>query len=393
MPSISHVPLDELDDDLNVGSSEEESTDSHVNEGAGLSYRGHGGSGNSQTAGSPQLSIVPLYGTSRDSRGFPAAESPKHSAGSSSRSYQGSTDFPAAGSLRLDTGPSPSSYEGSRDFPAAESPQLGLAGPLARLRTTNSRFPNFELHQHSALLYLSLIEGRCKTQAAHLLNQERYCSDRLTEDDPAVSALARHLFEGISKELHTAGIIPNEFAGQDFEDLRTKYLSTFDIVLHNIATKHANNMGGSMQGSVDSSIFGTAGPFTFSASEDATQPDNLGGQQNFLSALLLKDSSGEQLPTSIYKSNYGEKTLLGKGGFGSVYKATNLLDEQVYAIKSIPIRNTTVNAAESKSQQRALLMEARTLSKLRHDNIVRYYGAWVETCPAGESSTPSTEWS
>src|SRR6266550_548286 len=40
----------------------------------------------------------------------------------------------------------------------------GLAGPLTRLATSSPQLPNLEPHQHSTLFYLSLIEGRCRTQ-------------------------------------------------------------------------------------------------------------------------------------------------------------------------------------------------------------------------------------
>lgn len=74
-----------------------------------------------------------------------------------------------------------------------------------------------------------------------------------------------------------------------------------------------------------------------------------------------------------------------------MYKATHRVDGKVYAIKKIQIRNEAVNLARNEAQQRALLMEARILSKLQHENIVRYGGSWTQTCPAGESDTPSSE--
>ena len=110
----------------------------------------------------------------------------------------------------------------------------GIAGPLTRLAPLNSHLPNLEPHQHSTLFYLSLIEGRCRTQAAYLLNEGRHPTDHLTEDHAEVYALARPLFAEMSKELHKAGILPDEFAGQDLEDLRGKYLNTFDNALQNI---------------------------------------------------------------------------------------------------------------------------------------------------------------
>jgi hypothetical protein len=83
---------------------------------------------------------VLLYGSYGVLKGFPAAKCPQLSV------------VLLYGSCRV-----------SKGFPAAKSPELGVAGHLTRLRTANSHFPNFELHQHSTLFYLSLIEGRRKT--------------------------------------------------------------------------------------------------------------------------------------------------------------------------------------------------------------------------------------
>lgn len=126
--------------------------------------------------------------------------------------------------------------------------------------------------------------------------------------------------------------------------------------------------------------------------EDATQTNTSGSQQNLLAALILKeDNSGDYAQGSIFRSCYEEIAPIGKGGFGKVYKATDRADRKVYAIKHILICNEVVSLTRNKSRQSALLMEARTLSKLQHENIVRYYGAWVQTRPAEESSTSSLE--
>jgi serine/threonine protein kinase len=61
---------------------------------------------------------------------------------------------------------------------------------------------------------------------------------------------------------------------------------------------------------------------------------------------------------------------IGKGGFGAVWKVRNKLDGRVYAIKRIQLR---------KKFMKKLTLEVKTLSRLDHKNVVRYYNAWIET--------------
>lgn len=80
--------------------------------------------------------------------------------------------------------------------------------------------------------------------------------------------------------------------------------------------------------------------------------------------------------TSRYKTDFTELAFLGKGGFASVYKVKNNLDGREYAIKKVPIRAKHLN---DKDKLDVIFKEIKTLAKLEHGNIVRYYSAWVES--------------
>ncbi|KAF8465573.1 kinase-like domain-containing protein, partial [Kalaharituber pfeilii] len=67
---------------------------------------------------------------------------------------------------------------------------------------------------------------------------------------------------------------------------------------------------------------------------------------------------------SRYKTDFMELGFLGKGGFASVYKVRNHLDGREYAIK--------------KDKLEGIFNEIKTLAKLEHTNVVRYYSAWIE---------------
>lgn len=68
-------------------------------------------------------------------------------------------------------------------------------------------------------------------------------------------------------------------------------------------------------------------------------------------------------------TEYKNLDLIGKGGFGRVYRYYYQLDCQYYAVKKILLTVESANRA---------LMEIRILSKLEHENVVRYYHSWIE---------------
>ncbi|VDP81347.1 unnamed protein product [Echinostoma caproni] len=83
-------------------------------------------------------------------------------------------------------------------------------------------------------------------------------------------------------------------------------------------------------------------------------------------------------PTQVYTSqtkcprlleDFDEFSVIGRGGFGCVLKARNIIEEKEYAIKCVRIDDT---------QADVLLREIRALSKLQHDNIVRYFTSWKD---------------
>uniref|UniRef100_UPI003AAED41E eIF-2-alpha kinase GCN2 n=1 Tax=Centroberyx gerrardi TaxID=166262 RepID=UPI003AAED41E len=82
-------------------------------------------------------------------------------------------------------------------------------------------------------------------------------------------------------------------------------------------------------------------------------------------------SSGVQRQVSRYFTEFEELQLLGKGAFGAVIKVQNKLDGCYYAVKRIQ-----VNPASK--QFRRIKGEVTLLSRLNHENIVRYYNAWIE---------------
>ncbi|XP_023658138.1 eIF-2-alpha kinase GCN2 isoform X1 [Paramormyrops kingsleyae] len=82
-------------------------------------------------------------------------------------------------------------------------------------------------------------------------------------------------------------------------------------------------------------------------------------------------STDIQKQFSRYYNEFEELQMLGKGAFGAVIKVQNKLDGCYYAVKRIQ-----VNPASK--QFRRIKGEVTLLSRLNHENIVRYYNAWIE---------------
>lgn len=76
-------------------------------------------------------------------------------------------------------------------------------------------------------------------------------------------------------------------------------------------------------------------------------------------------------PDSIKRSDLTKTTVLGRGGFGCVYKG--LWHSAVCAIKEIAITDK-VRLSEDD-----LMKEARVQSTLRHPNVVTCYGISIES--------------
>ncbi|XP_055902335.1 eIF-2-alpha kinase GCN2 [Eupeodes corollae] len=90
------------------------------------------------------------------------------------------------------------------------------------------------------------------------------------------------------------------------------------------------------------------------------------------------DRSGFTIPTLItshsrLKTEFEELKYLGKGAFGDVLKVRNILDNREYAIKRIPL------PARSRQLYKKMTREVELLSRLNHENVVRYFNSWIES--------------
>jgi len=73
---------------------------------------------------------------------------------------------------------------------------------------------------------------------------------------------------------------------------------------------------------------------------------------------------------SRFEGQFTNKTLIGKGGYGAVFKTTHLLDKQEYAVKIIRMHQNIKSSY-------IILREVQSLSILSHKNIVKYHCSWL----------------
>lgn len=92
---------------------------------------------------------------------------------------------------------------------------------------------------------------------------------------------------------------------------------------------------------------------------------------------------------SRIKNEFEVLKWLGKGAFGDVLKVRNKLDGGIYAIKRIELN------PKNKQLNKKITREVKLLSRMNHENVVRYYNSWIESATVEEScnngrDTPAT---
>ncbi|KRT79635.1 protein kinase [Oryctes borbonicus] len=88
--------------------------------------------------------------------------------------------------------------------------------------------------------------------------------------------------------------------------------------------------------------------------------------------LKLLSQSNSRGPSRV-QSEFEILHCLGKGAYGEVFKVRNKLDQRCYAIKRIELN------PKNKQLNRKIIREVKLLSRLNHENVVRYYNSWIES--------------
>ncbi|SMR58627.1 unnamed protein product [Zymoseptoria tritici ST99CH_1A5] len=121
------------------------------------------------------------------------------------------------------------------------------------------------------------------------------------------------------------------------------------------------------------------------------QPGSLPMDSGSPASVFDSLSTFHQPLPSRYLKDFDELGILGKGGYGQVFHVRHRLDGRTYAVKKVPIRPSMVQRITIGGQAvlDEILTEVRSLSRLDHPNVVRYFSSWIEWS-SGSSFAPRT---
>ncbi|KAL1961120.1 hypothetical protein VTO42DRAFT_3065 [Malbranchea cinnamomea] len=275
---------------------------------------------------------------------------------------------------------------------------------------------------HAAVMTSALLEYYCVSRAAEILNAQPGSHGKYTRDSPEAQFLGKRLYTYKSQLLSTHGVLADGVQGEDWETTRQYYRETLDMlgtavleelegldlnaiqphrrVIDRHATAGTIGFGGPLQQTEQSSskAISTQKLPLAKRLTDGPQPD-VNNDENipptFMNLIprsvpetrqigafspLSPQTYSQHLGISRYAVEFEEEAMIGKGAYGAVFRVKHHVDGQVYAVKKIPLSANRLQKLQDGGLRELdnILREIRTLARLEHQNIVRYYGAWAE---------------
>lgn len=255
--------------------------------------------------------------------------------------------------------------------------------------------------QHATLLTSSLLEFAYDVKAAEHLNHAQGTT-RFHRESPEAKALGSRMYEGASRVLVSSGIIADCVHEEDWKEMRQQYI----IGVDNLGLQAFNESrlgqtsprrGRPARPNQNVMIRRSSRPrqeFTnlLSSTYLPSQFADVQKHREMMDAMVRKlkipsplvDMQLTLSPSAAagnrYTTEFQELKQVGKGGFGTVYHVRNFVDNQDYAVKKIPLHSRLLKRWQTRGVEEFenLLKEIRTLARLEHGNIVRYYSAWIE---------------
>ncbi|KAJ9632493.1 hypothetical protein H2203_000898 [Taxawa tesnikishii (nom. ined.)] len=282
----------------------------------------------------------------------------------------------------------------------------GEADALGRIQTIGSTInPNGNTHDHQQtalnpifathnpkdILLSSLLEDKCINEALSELNAAGAYYQR---DDPNVRSLASQKFQRAFRTLEQAGLVVSGLETANHDDLRQRFREGLNLITKEnvtptqpISPRKSSQLLPQLAHDVIASTtgLGPGGRELVLAFQNAT---NMPSSPQLPSLMESLAASHPLLDSNRYTRDFTENSILGKGGYGMVFHVNHRLDGNTYAVKKVPLTRRQLKRIEKRGQQEldTILVELRTLARLDHPNIARYYGGWIEWTQQGPSS-------
>jgi translation initiation factor 2-alpha kinase 3 len=205
----------------------------------------------------------------------------------------------------------------------------------------------------------ALLEEKALNEAAEQLAKPK--------TDPDVQELARTTYQALARQL--SGPLDEQYASEGMRAHRAAAQEGLDAVTRNHLLTINAIEGGASSGAVVPRGMPIRSLSVLNPSFSTLPP---------LIDFPLQGHPG--LHTDRYAREFIELNVVGKGGYGKVYKVRHKLDNSFYAIKRIMVSPMRLQKIQENGAQEmeTMLEEVRALAKFDHGNIVRYHNCWLE---------------
>ena len=287
---------------------------------------------------------------------------------------------------------SETSYQQTEDDETNGSHQDSVLSRIQTLESAASTLsgdrqqpPRLEMRQSSTqnvrdLMLHALLEEKALNEAAQKLGKD--------VSDPDVQRMGREAYQELARQI--SNNVDDTYAGDDMRNHRV----TAQEGISKLTRSNLSRLEVVPEGAAVSQAL-VARPLNGLAMDLPQQPpagfDILSGIHAPIE-LQLRGYPG--LQTDRYVREFSELEIVGKGGYGKVFKAKHNLDGSFYAVKRIPVSPAKYAKIQEpgSGELESILQEVRLLARFDHANVVRYHNAWLEftTAPIDESVLPAS---
>ncbi|KAH7414051.1 kinase-like domain-containing protein [Phaeosphaeria sp. MPI-PUGE-AT-0046c] len=241
---------------------------------------------------------------------------------------------------------------------SASAPQRPSPHPLEMRQNSTQNVRDLMLH--------ALLEEKSISEAAQRLGKDA--------SDPEVQRVGREAYRELARQL--ASNVDDTYAGEDMRNHRATAQEGISKLTRNNLSRLAAVPEGEAQALVTRPPHGP-GPALNIVPQPSAGFDVLSGI-NAPIEIQLRGYPG--LQTDRYAREFSELEIVGKGGYGKVFKAKHNLDGSIYAVKRIPVSPAKLDKMQKDGSDElgSILQEVRSLAQFDHTNIVRYHNAWLE---------------